>query len=145
MQRSKRHNRKLTLLMADIDLFKRVNDTYGHIAGDAVIREIAKTLKSNTRRSDYVGRYGGEEFLILLPETPIGKALLLANKLREQTALLRVHSEKITLGQVTISLGAAAFEKDSSLEQFIDRVDQGLYLAKEGGRNKVVRGPSLKK
>ncbi len=144
IQRARRHSRQFSILMLDIDHFKNVNDTYGHIAGDAVLRELALTLNATTRRSDYVGRYGGEEFMVLLPETPLEKAALLAEKLRKAVSLLVVQAEGHTIENTTISLGAAGFEDDPSVESFINRSDKGLYKAKKNGRNQVQYGPSRK-
>ncbi|MEE9466574.1 MAG: GGDEF domain-containing protein, partial [Candidatus Neomarinimicrobiota bacterium] len=144
MQRARRHTRNFSILLLDIDHFKRVNDTYGHVAGDAVLRDLAATLQATTRRSDYVGRYGGEEFMVLLPETPLDKACLLAEKLREAVSQMVVEAEGHTIKNTTISLGAAGFKDDSSVEAFIHRSDKGLYKAKNGGRNQVQCGPTQK-
>ncbi|MCH7528116.1 MAG: diguanylate cyclase [Candidatus Marinimicrobia bacterium] len=144
IQRARRHSRQFSILMLDIDHFKKVNDTYGHIAGDAVLRELALTLNTTTRRSDYVGRYGGEEFMVLLPETPLEQATLLAEKLRKAVSEMVVQTEGHTVKNTTISLGVAAFEDDPSVESFINRSDKGLYKSKKNGRNQVQNGPSRK-
>lgn len=144
IQRARRHSRQFSILMLDIDHFKKVNDTYGHIAGDAVLRELALTLNITTRRSDYVGRYGGEEFMVLLPETALDKAVLLAEKLRKAVSEMVVQAEGHTVKNTTISLGVAAFEDDPSVESFINRSDKGLYKSKKNGRNQVQNGPSRK-
>ncbi|UCD36699.1 MAG: GGDEF domain-containing response regulator [Fidelibacterota bacterium] len=136
-QRTKRYNRNLAILMIDIDRFKKVNDTYGHIVGDVVLKRIAQTLKEQTRRSDFVGRYGGEEFLVILPETSLGKAVFLAEKLREQVANLAIKANGTILKGTSISIGAAAFDNDASVDEFINRSDKWLYKAKEAGRNQV--------
>lgn len=137
MVRSRRYGHYLSILMVDIDLFKRVNDNYGHIVGDQVIRDVTMTLKEQIRRNDFAGRYGGEEFIVMLPETPLEKALLLAEKLRKQVSHLTVISEGHTISGITISLGAAEYIKDESIDDFIDRSDKGLYMAKDAGRNRV--------
>ncbi len=137
MQRGKRHGRHLSALMIDIDLFKQVNDTHGHLAGDVVIRDIAQSLVKNTRGSDYVGRYGGEEFLVMLPETPVEKALLLAEKLRANVERLKFKTDAGILSGITISLGVAQMDGKSSLEKFIGQADKMLYKAKQSGRNQV--------
>ncbi|MFC1482064.1 diguanylate cyclase [Candidatus Neomarinimicrobiota bacterium] len=137
MSRGKRHERPLSVLMIDIDLFKRVNDTHGHLAGDVVIKDIAQSLVENTRSSDYVGRYGGEEFLVLLPETTLEKAILLAEKLRSKVEQLKFDTDDGTLSGITISLGVAELDGESSLENFIGQADKMLYKAKESGRNQV--------
>lgn len=142
LQRTRRYDRALSLLMVDIDLFKKVNDTYGHLAGDNVIHEIAQSLKLNTRRSDFVGRYGGEEFLVVLPETPHDKARILAEKLREQVAKIVVPIDGEVIRDITVSIGLATFEDDLSSEAFINRSDEWMYKAKEKGRNQVQPGPT---
>ncbi len=136
-QRTRRYNRDLSLLMIDIDLFKKVNDTYGHLAGDVVLKEVAQTLKKQTRRSDYVGRYGGEEFLIILPETSLNKALILAEKLRKRVAELIITANDHVLKGITVSIGTATYENDPSVDTFISRSDKWLYAAKKNGRNQV--------
>jgi len=143
-QRTKRYNRDLSLLMIDIDLFKKVNDTYGHLIGDVVLKEVAQTLKKQTRRSDYVGRYGGEEFLIILPETSLDKALILAEKLRKKVAELTITANDHILKGITVSIGTAAYEKDPSVDEFISRSDKWLYAAKKNGRNQVQPQPNSK-
>ena len=136
-QRTKRYNRDLSLLMIDIDHFKKVNDTYGHLIGDVVLREIAQTLKKQTRRSDFVGRYGGEEFLIILPEASLDKALILAEKLRKRVSELAIPAEGRVLKNITVSIGVAEYEDDPTIEEFINRSDKWLYTAKKNGRNQV--------
>ena len=143
-QRTKRYKRDLSLLMIDIDLFKKVNDTYGHLAGDVVLKEVAQTLKKQTRRSDYVGRYGGEEFLIILPETILNKALILAEKLCKRIAELTITANDHVLKGITVSIGTAAYENDPSVDEFISRSDKWLYAAKKNGRNQVQPQPNGK-
>ena len=123
--------------MCDIDHFKRVNDTYGHTAGDEVIRKVADVIKANIRTTDLAGRYGGEEFAILLVDTTLQQALCLAERIRQQVAALTVQYNKTTL-KVTISLGLA--ERDVSMQEhrhWIEAADQALYQSKVDGRNKV--------
>ncbi len=143
-QRTKRYGRDLSFLMIDIDHFKKVNDTYGHLIGDVVLREVAQTLKKQTRRSDFVGRYGGEEFLIILPETSIEKALILAEKLRKQVSELTFPVGGQVLKDITISIGATEYEDDPNIEKFINRSDKWLYAAKQNGRNQVQPQPGNK-
>jgi len=143
-QRTRRYHRDLSLLMIDIDHFKKVNDTYGHIIGDIVLREIAQTLKKQTRRSDYVGRYGGEEFLIILPETILNKALVLAEKLRKRVAELIIPADGHVLKGITVSIGASAYEDDPNVDEFISRSDKWMYKAKANGRNQVQPQPNDK-
>ena len=136
-QRTMRYGRDLSLLMIDIDHFKKVNDTYGHLFGDVVLKEVAQTLKEQTRRSDFVGRYGGEEFLIILPETSLDKALVLAEKLRRRVSELTFPVDGQVLKDVTISIGATEYEDDPNIDEFINRSDKWLYAAKQNGRNQV--------
>ena len=143
-QRTIRYKRDLSLLMIDIDHFKKVNDTYGHLIGDVVLKEVAQTLKKQTRRSDYVGRYGGEEFLIILPETSLNKALVLAEKLRKGVAELTITANDHILKGITVSIGTAAYEDDPSVDEFISRSDKWLYAAKKNGRNQVQPQPNSK-
>lgn len=135
--RSKRYKRSLSVLMIDIDFFKKVNDTYGHIIGDKVIKALADTLKLTTRGSDFVGRYGGEEFLVVLPETSIDKALVLANKLLKAVRAISVLTDDGDEVKITISIGAAGLKNDKNVEKFIGRADSWLYKAKDNGRDQV--------
>jgi diguanylate cyclase len=135
----------LSLLMIDIDHFKRFNDEYGHIVGDEVLRLVAKKIKENVRGRDFVARYGGEEFAVILPGTQIGGARTVAENIRSSFSegkLKRVKTSEY-LGTITISIGAAQFQPGESLEGFVDRSDQALYAAKEGGRNRVATESDL--
>lgn len=134
--RALRHNRELALLMVDIDHFKDVNDTYGHLAGDSVLRDLAGILAKRLRPDDELGRYGGEEFAAILPETSLGGALKIAEDLRglvEQHRFI-VEGEQI---RVTVSIGAAALKQGMDAKAFFRAADEMLYKAKNGGRNKV--------
>lgn len=130
-----------SLLIVDIDHFKRVNDTYGHLFGDKVIRAIATILRDNVKGKDLAARYGGEEFVVVLPETPIEGALCLAEKIRktvEGSRIKRVGSDEI-VATVTISLGVACRCPGESEQELIARADQALYQSKQQGRNRVTR------
>jgi len=135
-QRARRYDRKFSLLMIDIDHFKSINDTYGHQTGDAVLKEVAKILKYQTREVDIVARYGGEEMSIILPETDLEGALLTAEKIRSTVERYQFPDGL----KVTISIGAATCDKDfpQDKETLIKLADEALYKAKEGGRNRVV-------
>jgi two-component system cell cycle response regulator len=137
MYRAKRYKFPLTLLMADLDHFKKVNDTMGHLAGDYVLRETAELLKKSLRKSDVAARYGGEEFAVLLPETPQEGAFILAERLREKLAATCFNYGEHTI-YVTMSIGIAAHspETDSSNADLIKKADTALYRAKEDGRNR---------
>ena len=139
--RTKRYRRELSLLMIDIDHFKQVNDTHGHITGDIVLREVAQNLKHQIRRSDFIGRYGGEEFLIILPETGLNRALTLAEKLRKRIEGLTIPADGDILKGVTVSVGVSTYDNDSTIDEFINRSDKWLYAAKENGRNQVQPQP----
>lgn len=130
-----RHARPLSIILFDIDLFKRVNDTYGHLVGDRVLRAIAELARSRVRESDVVTRWGGEEFLILLKDCPLEKAFALARDLCEIVAAHRFADE--IAQPVTISLGVAEYRYEESQSAFFTRADVALYAAKERGRNRA--------
>jgi diguanylate cyclase (GGDEF)-like protein len=120
--------------MIDVDHFKKINDTYGHLAGDDVLRTLAAVVKTNIRKTDSFGRWGGEEFMVLAPETAGEEASELAEKIRR---VLGTHPfEKA--GAVTVSCGITQFRKKEDLNSFIKRADDALYRAKDQGRNRVV-------
>jgi diguanylate cyclase (GGDEF)-like protein len=135
--RARRHDRDLSILMFDIDHFKRINDVHGHLAGDFVLKELARIVQGRIRRDEVFARYGGEEFSIILPETSLEGAAALAETLRQKVAehLFVFQADSI---RVTVSLGAALLmEADRQANDLIKRADERLYLAKNGGRNRV--------
>lgn len=135
--RSERMGFPLSLLLLDIDHFKRHNDEMGHLVGDAVLKEVARLLKRSIREIDLVGRYGGEEFAVLLPDTPREGALQVAERIRAavDTHVFKAYDESV---HVTVSIGVAGFPKDAKTGQgLIDEADRALYGAKEKGRNRV--------
>ncbi|HYP87450.1 MAG TPA: GGDEF domain-containing protein [Polyangiaceae bacterium] len=137
LMRARRYDRDLSLLMFDIDFFKRINDQYGHLAGDHVLRELARIVQERIRREEVFARYGGEEFVILLPETPLPGAAALAESLRARVAnhAFVFQGERIP---VTVSIGTALLgENDKVAADLIQRADEKLYEAKRGGRNRV--------
>jgi diguanylate cyclase (GGDEF)-like protein len=137
LMRARRYERDLSLLMFDIDFFKRINDQYGHLAGDHVLRELARVVQERIRREEVFARYGGEEFVILLPETPLPGAAALAENLRARVAnhAFVFQGERIP---VTVSIGTALLgENDKVASDLIQRADEKLYEAKRGGRNRV--------
>ncbi len=135
--RAQRFSRPLSVLMLDLDHFKLVNDNYGHAVGDQVLRVIAERFKSNVRDVDVLGRYGGEEFTILLPETGISEAKGLSERLREIIAKTPVPTSAGSL-RITVSLGVASLDsKAQSLAELIECADQAMYAAKKRGRNFV--------
>jgi len=134
--RAIRHGRELTLLMIDIDHFKDVNDTYGHLAGDSVLKDLAGLLQRRLRPDDEIGRYGGEEFAAVLPETSLAGACKIADNLRRlvQDNAFMVEGEQI---RVTISIGAADLKPGMDTNAFFKAADEQLYVAKNSGRNRV--------
>lgn len=128
-----------SLLITDIDHFKRVNDSYGHLFGDKVIRAVAQVLKDSVKGRDTAARYGGEEFVILLPQTPIEGARSLAEQIRATVERCRIKrgDNHESIGNITISLGVASHCAGESASEFIARADSALYASKNGGRNRV--------
>jgi diguanylate cyclase len=129
----------LSLLMGDVDHFKRFNDDYGHTVGDMVLRLVARTLSECVRGRDFVARYGGEEFVVLLPKTSVQGVYAVAENIRSTIASKRLARKKTgeSLGMVTLSFGVAQYKPGEVLEDFITRADGGLYQAKRRGRNRV--------
>lgn len=136
-QRFKRYQRPLTLAVCDIDHFKRVNDNYGHQAGDKVLKLFAKILTTRLREVDFVGRYGGEEFVILLPETDAEQALGVLDKIRTtiSSTSFRFKEEPV---KISASFGIASFQNDDQIELVFARADKALYEAKNKGRNRCI-------
>ena len=142
LERARRCHHPLSLLMIDIDHFKRINDTYGHEVGDQAIVMTANLLSTSLRAMDAVARFGGEEFVVLMPETHIAVAYLAAERLREQAAQLQLQAEGGMPVQLTISIGVAAADPlgtPDSPSSLLVRADKALYRAKKEGRNKVVQ------
>jgi diguanylate cyclase len=129
----------LCLLMLDIDHFKKINDTYGHLFGDKVISAVAGTIKSKVKGQDAIARLGGEEFAVLLPETNLTGAFVVAEQIRQsiQNGKIRRQDANGQIGGITISIGVAAHAKGSNLTELLDRADKALYTSKQGGRNRT--------
>jgi diguanylate cyclase (GGDEF)-like protein len=149
LQRAVRYGFPLSVLMVDVDDFKSYNDKFGHLVGDRTLREVAKIIRDNVRPVDVIGRYGGEEFIIVAPEVELSKGIELAERIRSSIARtrFRIYDEDT---RVTISIGASSFPShvgveegsaynESYLDQLIQKSDQALYRAKEEGRNRVVQ------
>ena len=135
----------VSVLMADIDHFKNVNDNYGHQVGDHVLRLVSVAISQSVRGRDFVARYGGEEFVVILPRTDLTGALAVAENIRAAMASKRL-TRKATgeaLGAITLSLGAAQYRHDESTDDLIKRADEGLYRAKHRGRNRVATPESI--
>ena len=135
--RAKRYRRPLCAIMIDLDQFKQVNDTYGHIVGDQALSNVASLCKDNLRNIDILARFGGEEFVILLPETKIAEARLTAERLRIDCQDTDFGT---TRGSISLTISLGLVELDSScktLEELITRADQALYASKHAGRNMV--------
>ncbi len=137
MGRAKRYNQRFSLVVFDLDHFKRVNDDFGHAAGDRILRAIAQLMHEQKRSSDFLARYGGEEFVMLLPETPLENAVQLAEKIRARVREAEYQFQK-RLVRITLSAGVGEVEPATdSPESLFDRVDAALYQAKREGRDRV--------
>ena len=135
----------LSLIMIDIDHFKKLNDQHGHLTGDKVLKFVASLIGKNIRGQDYLARFGGEEFVIILPDTALESALCVANNIRNYLANQALYdsSKDMQLGRLTLSMGVASRQDKDTPEKLIGRADKCLYLAKEKGRNKAVCQRSL--
>ena len=137
MKRSKRYGFNFAFLMVDIDNFKKCNDTCGHLVGDVVLRDVGRIIKEHVREIDLVGRFGGEEFSLVLPETGRDGALMAAERLRKNVELnvFKAYDEKLKL---TVSVGVAIYPQDSdNTKDLVDKADEAMYDAKKSGKNIV--------
>ena len=142
MERAKRYQRPLSCLILDIDHFKHVNDTYGHLSGDQVLIDIAQILRNNCRQSDLAGRYGGEELIILLPETDSPGAMIIAERIREMIEQHQTVDDRGEIIRVTVSMGVVSLtgpelEKMDKNERIVQYADDALLRAKKDGRNRI--------
>jgi len=128
-----KRGKPVSLIIVDIDFFKKINDTYGHLLADKMLYQLAKVMTRDVREYDVVARFGGEEFFIMLPNTRIKKAAKIAERIRKKVMKDKVLAKY----NVTISLGVAEFRERDNLQRIAKRADKGLYLAKKGGRNQV--------
>ncbi|MCA3747948.1 MAG: GGDEF domain-containing protein [Rubrobacter sp.] len=133
MEAARRYDKPLSVILFDLDHFKRLNDTYGHNQGDIALRRVANTVRGLLRTSDHFGRWGGEEFIVLAPETDLEQASSLAERLRQAISRDRPQG----LPQLTASFGTASYRAGDSPEELLRRADEGLYRAKEQGRNRT--------
>ena len=137
MHRCNRFQTPVSLLILDLDHFKRINDSYGHDFGDRVLKQVARTITGICRKTDFFARWGGEEFLILASDTTGDNALILAEKIREKIA----SSTRKELADVTVSIGISSFRSGENFKTWFNRADEALYHAKDSGRNLSVMSP----
>lgn len=133
VDRAQRYQTPFSLIMFDLDYFKNINDTYGHDVGDAVLRSVAEAMRGQIRVTDHLGRWGGEEFMLLAPETVLAQAAFLADKLRRHVE--QHHFDQVS--SITMSIGVGEYRADEGVDSLIKRVDDALYRAKDSGRNTV--------
>jgi diguanylate cyclase (GGDEF)-like protein len=131
-----RYDTPFSVLLFDIDFFKKVNDTYGHLAGDYILKEFVKIINSIIRKSDILGRFGGEEFILVLPNTKMCGAMKFANRLKEEieSFTFKFNNEEI---KITTSIGVTSASKKDDVKSLLARVDEALYEAKRKGRNRI--------
>lgn len=127
----------LSICMIDIDHFKKFNDNFGHLTGDKVLKYVAQRLKQMIRENDFVSRFGGEEFLLVLPNRELSEATELATEINNYFSSTNLTGSKQNLGKITVSIGVAQYTENESSKAFIERADKALYVAKESGRNQV--------
>ncbi len=141
-----RYKEDFSLIMLDIDHFKKVNDTYGHLTGDEVLEKLATLICRNIRETDIVGRYGGEEFIIILPKTNLSSAWIVAERIRSIIEKAEMRDAADNIFSITVSQGLAGWERGEDAMSLIARADEALYKAKQKGRNRVqiLLGPSLR-
>lgn len=138
IERAIRYNHSLSIFMLDIDHFKQINDTHGHPVGDIVLQALASILEKTTRKTDYLARFGGEEFVVILPETPLDTALSLAERLREEIATQPISIDDHNQLKLTASIGIASFpEHTQSPQELLGMADKAMYKAKRDGRNRI--------
>lgn len=133
---SRRHNQDLCIMMIDIDNFKNINDNYGHATGDRVLNAVAQDIQHTIRCSDALFRFGGEEFVVMLPQTCIDSTQIIAERIRA------VISANVSIQdydrRVTVCIGAANYEKDMNMDELLNKADQAMYIAKRSGKNRVI-------
>jgi diguanylate cyclase (GGDEF)-like protein len=138
--RAQRYGHSFSVLIIDVDRFKQINDTYGHSVGDRVLKEMSTTISRSLRQVDLFGRFGGEEFLVFLPETKEKQAILVAQRLCQKIATVEIVVDDFIV-PITISIGVAVYKvSDRALDVILKRADDALYQAKQQGRNRVAIG-----
>lgn len=141
--RAKRYSNDLSIAILDVDFFKKINDTYGHLCGDYALKEIAYLALQTFRKTDFVFRYGGEEIVVILTETPMASAIIPLERLRKAVENYPFNYDCKSF-QVTISIGAETLrEEHQTPEELLEQADKALYAAKEGGRNRVVTASDI--
>jgi len=137
IKHANRYREELSLSMVDIDHFKKVNDQYGHLTGDDVLEKLATLLRQNIRGPDSVGRYGGEEFIIILSKADLSAALVVAERIRKAIEMAEMKDSEGSVFGITVSLGLSSYRPGEDKYSLISRADDALYKAKENGRNRV--------
>ncbi|WP_041933210.1 diguanylate cyclase [Gloeothece verrucosa] len=138
LYRAQRYHCSFSILLIDLDYFKHINDSYGHAMGDTVLKIVCNAINNSIRQIDLLGRFGGEEFVVILPKTKLKEAIIVAERIRKTISELSLLVGQKTL-KITASIGLATYnQKDATLDEVLHRADKGLYLAKERGRNQVV-------
>lgn len=127
----------LSILMIDIDHFKKFNDTYGHLTGDKVLKYVGQKTKQLIGKTNFIGRFGGEEFVVLLPNIRLAQATRVASHINNYFSSTNLTGSHQNLGKITVSIGVAEYKADDTSDSIIDRADKALYIAKEKGRNQV--------
>ena len=134
---AERYHEQMSVILLDLDKFKLINDTYGHLVGDGVLREVAARLRAAVRDVDVVGRYGGEEFMVVVHNTPLVTAQEIAERVCVRVASTPIQLQNVAI-DITVSVGLAEVSEADTASSFMDRADHALYLAKDRGRNRVV-------
>ena len=132
-----RYQEEFSLIMADLDHFKKVNDRYGHLVGDDVLESVGRLVQQSVRATDRAGRYGGEEFIVILPKTDLPSGMNVAERIRKAVEAARMEGGKGEVLGITISLGLSSYQAGEKAESLISRADDALYRAKKNGRNRV--------
>jgi diguanylate cyclase (GGDEF)-like protein len=141
INRAKRYKEDFSVSMLDIDHFKKVNDRYGHLTGDDVLEKIAALIRQNIRDTDIAGRYGGEEFIIILPQANLSSALVVAERIRNIIENAEMKDSAGNVFAITVSQGLSGWERGEDAYSLISRADEALYKAKANGRNRVEISP----
>ncbi|MEK6743403.1 MAG: GGDEF domain-containing protein, partial [Nitrospirota bacterium] len=138
IDRAKRYSSDLSIILCDLDNLKEINDLYGHLAGDTTLQIVAASLRSSLRNVDIAGRYGGDEFLVIVPQTAVAGAASIAEKIRNAVQMTEVRIDDHRRVSISLSIGVASLKVPSeTMDAFVSRVDAALYASKNSGRNKV--------